>query len=369
MKKFLTITLAAALAAGLMTGCASSNDNAASSDVGEAQGSGEEIETDYGTVILADMDSLTADKYIYTVSEEDIDDAVEELLYDYIDYEEVDRPAKEGDYVLVSYFKATIDGEVYEKYKEDDEYEIPLDGEYYGTDFDDQVIGASVGDELSFSVTYSDDFDDMDFAGNTVEYEMTIAGISEEIIPELTEKFVQDELGYDSEEAMREELKTELEEMNEEDSESEYRDNLMEAYIERCTFTYYDEEVYDAYYDDAVSEYEEYLEWFGFSDLEELYEAFGMTEADVEEEALDTVYRVIVVDAIVQRDGIEVSDELFDEKSEEIAEENDYDSAEELLEENDEETILYMIQEGLVLDMLEEHATPNEIEYNYDDEE
>ena len=377
MKKMVVVGLIAALGVGALSGCANSSEDGTSSDasVGStaetdsaSEATSDAIETDIGSVILADY-AVTADKYIYTVTDEEVDEEVEYLVDEYAEYNEVDRAAQEGDYVWVA-LTATSDGEELEVFTKSDEYEIPLDGEYYGEEFDEHLIGSSVGDKLEFSVTYAEDDENADYPGMTVDYTVKVLGVSEEIVPELTEAFIQDELGYESEEDMREQIKSELEETNESDSEYEYREAIMEQYIKNCEFVDYDEDVYQLYYADAVAGYEEYVDMFeGVESVEEIYEFFGMTEDDVKQEALDNMYRIIVVDAISQVENIELTDEIFDERAARYAEEYEYDSVEDLLSDYDEDSLRYWIQDDLVLDFLESYATANEVEYEDEYEE
>ena len=377
MKKMVVVGLIAALGVGALSGCANSSEDVTSSDasVGStaetdsaSEATSDAIETDIGSVILADY-AVTADKYIYTVTDEEVDEEVEYLVDEYAEYNEVDRAAQEGDYVWVA-LTATSDGEELEVFTKSDEYEIPLDGEYYGEEFDEHLIGSSVGDKLEFSVTYAEDDENADYPGMTVDYTVKVLGVSEEIVPELTEAFIQDELGYESEEDMREQIKSELEETNESDSEYEYREAIMEQYIKNCEFVDYDEDVYQLYYADAVAGYEEYVDMFeGVESVEEIYEFFGMTEDDVKQEALDNMYRTIVVDAISQVENIELTDEIFDERAARYAEEYEYDSVDDLLSDYDEDSLRYWIQDDLVLDFLESYATANEVEYEDEYEE
>ena len=369
MKKILVVGLIAVLGAGALSGCAKSSDETASSDSSTgsvAEATDEVIDTEEGSVILADY-PVTADKYIYSVSEEDIDEEVEYLVYDYADYNVVDRAAQKGDYVWVV-LTATADGEELESYVKSDEFEVPLDGEYYGDEFDEHIIGSNVGDELEFSVAYAEDDVDADYPGTTVDYTVKIIQISEEILPELTDEFIQEELGYESEEDMREQIRAELEESNASDSEYEYREEIMAQYIDKCTFVDYDEELYELYYQNEVSGYEDYVEMFeGIDSVEDVYELFGMTDDDVRESALDSLYRAIIVDAITEKEGLEVTDEIYEAGLERYAEEEEYDSTDDLVSDYGEETLRYWMLDDLVLDLLESYATANEKEYVEED--
>lgn len=80
MKKKLLLLLLT-LTMFTMTACGSSN-NATDSD-----GSSVSDES-YGTVALCDYKNLAANKNIYEVTEDDINERIENLSYDYVEYNE-----------------------------------------------------------------------------------------------------------------------------------------------------------------------------------------------------------------------------------------------------------------------------------------
>ncbi|MBV1893958.1 MAG: trigger factor [Ilumatobacteraceae bacterium] len=99
---------------------------------------------------------------------------------------DADRPAEVGDYVTLD-LAATRDGEeVAGLNTEDWSYEI---GQGWVTDdFDDQLVGASAGDELTFESTPKSTEEPCDF---TVQVNV----VQEMTIPELTDDWVSDNLG------------------------------------------------------------------------------------------------------------------------------------------------------------------------------
>ena len=143
-KKFIRILPVALIFTFLLSGC----------------GSG----TKTGEVTLCDYKNLSAEKKIYEISEADIEEGIESLLYDYIEYKEVNRASKTGDIVNLSLI-ATLDEETLLEYSEDEGYEVYLGDEEFGAEFDEKLIGVSSGDTLSFSISYEEDSDITDFAG------------------------------------------------------------------------------------------------------------------------------------------------------------------------------------------------------------
>lgn len=108
----------------------------------------------------------------------------------------VERPAARGDHVTLD-LSATRDGEPLAGLQvEDWEYEI---GQGWIADsFDDEVIGATAGDELSFSAVPKGTEEAADFT-------VKVTAVSELTLPELSDEWVADHLGeFDTVEAWRE---------------------------------------------------------------------------------------------------------------------------------------------------------------------
>ncbi len=354
MKKRKMLLLLTAMTIAL-AGCGSKDKEASTADhVADLS-----LDASYGEVTLCDYNNLSAEKPIYETSEEDIDGEIESLLYNYVEYEELEGPAVAGDYIS-AYLTAESGGELLLDFAEE-VYEIVLGDEEFGPEFDKKIDGVSVGDELAFSISYDDSFEDDDFAGQTVDFTVKVSALSREKYPELTDTFVKDTLGYSSKEDMRSQIADDLAQANEEQSVTELQENLVNRLIEQSTFGSYTQEVYDYCTASVEENYSYYAEMFGLADIDEVYELFDMTEADVEEEILTQVHRMTAVQAIAAENSIAVSDEEFKEYAQELAELNDYESVEQFLADYDEFSVRYGLLEEKVLDLLMEHATVKEV--------
>lgn len=323
-------------------------------------------DTDYGDVTLCDYKNLSAEKKIYKISDEDIDSEIESLLYDYIEYKDQDRPSQEGDYVSVN-MTAVCDGSTILDYS-DESYDIGLGYEEFGPVFDEKLTGVSTGDELSFSVTYAEDYEDESFAGSTVDYNVTVLEITEETYPELTDEFITDTLGYESEEDMIEQITASLQSQYDSDSEYELREDLLQQVIDQSTFGSYSQELYDSCAESIEESYLSYAEMFDCETAEEVYELFGMTDEDVEKEILNQLYRLITVNEICKKENLTLSDEEYNAGLERYAEESGYESSDDILEAYGEDSLYSWILEDKVLDLLEENATITEVTANMDEE-
>ena len=328
----------------------------------KAQSESEVSDFDYGTVELCEYKGLNLEKPVYEITEESINYEIENLLYDYTEYKEVDRASKEGDYLNLSLTASAGDEVIYDYSGTDEEsYDLNIGSEDFGAEVDEKLTGVKTGDKLSFTVKYDDDFEDADLAGNDVTYDITVNTVEEEIVPELTESFIKDTLGYDSEEDMNKQIRESLAVSNEETSNEALRENAITAVIDGSKFTSYSDELYEACEQSYDESYSTYMDWFGYDSLEELYEAFGITEEIKNNDILTMVYRMIAVDAIAKAEKITVSDEEYKDALEEYASYYEYDSTDDLLADYDEDSIHQWALEDKVTDLIIENATVTEV--------
>lgn len=328
------------------------------------------ITTEDGKVILCDYKHLTGEKKIYRITQEQIDSSVDEMLYDYIEYKEVKRASKDGD-VLDTTLKVTVDNEAL---MDEKNYEILLGEDEFGEEFDEKLTGAKKGDEFSFSFTYPEDSnvllsDNTSLAGRTANYQVTINKITEEIIPSLTEEFIEKELGFESKDAMYAYIQTELMESHESESLTELRENLLQQVIDKSTITKYDSSLYDEAKTATYDSYRETATMFGFESPEALFEEWEIADEDLEKEILNLVYRTIVVQAICKENDTELTDEEFSSGIESYTEQFDYESADALINDYGEDTLRIWLTEDKVMDILYENATITEVEATVEDEE
>jgi trigger factor len=138
------------------------------------------------TVTVPGYGEMTIELPSIEVNDDDLAEARQAELRRGGELVDADRPAESGDFVTID-LAATRDGkEVAGLNTEDWSYEI---GQGWVTDdFDEQVTGASAGDDLTFVSTPKSTDDPADFA-------VTISSVQTMEMPELTDEWVVDNLG------------------------------------------------------------------------------------------------------------------------------------------------------------------------------
>jgi trigger factor len=315
------------------------------------------------SVSLADYTGLSATKKVYTVSDEALEDAINETLQDYADYPSVDRASQTGDWIYAD-FTATLDGET--EYDEED-YIFIVGEKEFGDEFDERLTGVYSGDQLDFSITYDEDYEDESWAGQTIDFSVKITDVQEEVLPDCTDEFVQKNLNYDSYDDFADATRASLEETYESESLDELKEDLLQQVIDASVILQYTQAEYDDARAEVESFYSSYADMFGI-ELDEIYDTFGIDEDALESDTQDMLARSLVIAAIQENEDLTLSDEDYEDGIARYMEENDYTSRDDFISDYGEETIQKQLLEDAVLDLLVEKARITEVPADYDEE-
>lgn len=139
-------------------------------------------------VKLADLSGQSLTRVVADVEESDVDGMIEKLRKQRTVWNDVERPAQDGDTVHLD-FKGMIDGEVFEGGTGEN---VPLvlgsgsmiDG------FESGLLGASAGDQRTLEVQFPDDYRATHLAGKAATFETRVVRVAEPQLPELDDEFI-----------------------------------------------------------------------------------------------------------------------------------------------------------------------------------
>ena len=147
--------------------------------------------TPFPQVTLGEYKNLDAEKVVEPVTDEDIAKQLETLRGHHanlIDAAEGDAIV-DGDFITLDY-TGTINGE---KFAGGEAKDAPLEigAHKFIGDFEEQLIGAKVGEERTVKVAFPDEYHVKDLAGRDAEFACKINSIKHRELPELNDEFVQ----------------------------------------------------------------------------------------------------------------------------------------------------------------------------------
>lgn len=140
-------------------------------------------------ITLADLSGVTLSLPTATVTDADVEKMLDRMRRQRAEWPEVARPAARDDRVMID-FVGTIDGEAFEGGTAQDVPIVLGSGTLIG-DFEDQLLGASAGEERTVKVTFPADYPRDTLAGKDAQFAVTVKAVQEIALPEMNAEFVQ----------------------------------------------------------------------------------------------------------------------------------------------------------------------------------
>jgi trigger factor len=173
------------------------------------------------------------------VPDDVVEREIERMRQSFAKLEPVERAAAEGDALLVD-FEGSIDGEPFEGGKASD-YLLELGAGQLIEGFEEQLEGASAGEERKVEVTFPEDYHAEQLAGKDAVFAVSVKEVREKVLPELDDDFVSDASEFDTLEELRADIRAKLGEAVGERIEQDFRVAAIDAAVENATVDLPDE--------------------------------------------------------------------------------------------------------------------------------
>ena len=143
-----------------------------------------------------------------------------------------DRATQDGDTVLVD-FDGYVDGKQFEGGKADD-YSLVLGSHSFIDNFEEQLVGKNIGDDVEVNVTFPENYQAEELQGKPAVFKVKIKEIKVKELPELDDDFAQDVSNFDTIAEYKEDLKKKLTENKEEALKREREEAVIGKIIENA---------------------------------------------------------------------------------------------------------------------------------------
>ena len=364
MKKIIALGMASVMIMAGITGCGQSNPYLKNISYSKY-------------VDLCDYKGVEASKVTFEITDEEVQSAIDEEMYDYVTYDPItDRAAKEDDYANVTY-KTMIDGKENENYSAEDEDVVIGEG-YLFPEVEEELVGMKTGDNKKIDVKITEDYayDDADI-GKKATVDVTLNEISKEIVPEYNDDFVKENTEYKDKAEYEAAKKKELEESREEEYKSAAVQEIMQYLLDNSKFNGYPDDLYTECEENYNNDNEYSASMYGM-ELSEFEEMLGLDEDTKKQDIINNVNSELIMGAVAQKEKISCSKKEVDQFVKDNYATYGYESAEDFLKDYSEEEVGYQLTYQKVADFLYDNAKLTEIsedEYNeqqaqlYDDTE
>jgi trigger factor len=162
------------------------------------------------------------------ITEEDIEKGVQNLKEAAAQFKEVDRPAKDGDLVMVD-FEAFMNGEPVKNGKGEG-YPCVIGEKSLLPGFDEALKGASKNDNKEVDITFPENYSEATLAGKASQFKLHVKAVKEKGVPEVNEAFAKD-MGCESLEALRAKVKEEIEKHKSGEAKENIKNEILDKLI------------------------------------------------------------------------------------------------------------------------------------------
>ncbi|MDF2906862.1 MAG: trigger factor [Herbinix sp.] len=285
-------------------------------------------------ITLGEYKGLPATYTKLEVTDADIDTAIKgDLEENAADEEVTDRAVQTGDVVNIDY-EGLKDGVAFEGGTAQ-AFDLEIGSGSFIPGFEEGLVGAKVGDELSLDLSFPADYSAAELAGQAVVFKVKVNSIKVSVVPELTEEFVKNNTDFENIAAYKEGTRAELVKANDDTMRNEKIKNLITAIVDGSKISSYPQSVVDFYAFEMESYYQQYASMFGY-ELADFLAANGLTEEKYAEEkkayAEDRTAQELVLNAIIKAEKMELTDEEYKAGVASYIEEYGYASEEEFFQ-------------------------------------
>ena len=272
-------------------------------------------------VEISDYKGIEIEKNVKTITDEDVNNQIEALRERngrLVTIE--DRAAENGDIAVID-FEGFKDGVAFEGGK-DTNYELALGSNTFIPGFEEQIVGKKTGEEFTINVTFPENYQMEEIAGQPCEFKIKLNEIKAKELPELDDEFVKDATEFDTLDELKADIKAKLEERASKNAEVEADNKLFETLIDKMTADI-PEVMYESKIDEMVRDFEMRLSQQGLN--LEMYLTY--TNMDItafrktfEDQAQKQVKVRLALEKIAELENVEISDAQVEEEINKMAE-------------------------------------------------
>jgi trigger factor len=243
------------------------------------------------------------------VADEDVEAEIGRLRESLASLETVEQAAERGDYVVID-FVGSVDGEPFEG-GDARGFLLELGSDRLIPGFEEQLEGASAGEEREVRVTFPEDYQAEALAGKEASFAVEVKEVKTKKLPEADDDLAIEAGGYDSLAELRDSLRERLSEAQEEAIDRDFREAAVDAVAENAEIDVPHDLVHSKAHD-MWHQTSHRLSHQGL-DPQQYLQFVNKTEEELitesEPEAERALRREAALAAIVKTEQIEVSDD------------------------------------------------------------
>ena len=258
---------------------------------------------------LGTYKGIQADKVTHRTLKKDVDAEIEKLRERNSRMVPVeDRTVQKDDIANID-FEGFSDGKAFDGGKGEN-FDLTIGSGQFIPGFEDQLIGANIGDEVTVNVKFPDEYHAEELKGKDAMFKVKINGIKVKELPALDDEFAKDVSEFDTLEELQKSTKEKLSAANKEKAQHETEENVINAV---CDATEIDipQEMIDTQIQNMIRDFDMQMRYQGM-DLQQ-YMKYTGTTADMlkeqfKDDAAKRVKTSLILEKICEVEGIDATD-------------------------------------------------------------
>lgn len=261
-------------------------------------------------VKLGDYKGIEVEKTDVTVSDDDVNAEIDRVREQNARTITVDDRAVQDKDTAVIDFEGFVDGVAFEGGKGEN-YPLTIGSHSFIDNFEEQLIGKNIGEEVEVNVTFPEDYHVDDLKGKPATFKVTVKEISAKELPELDDDFAQDVSECENVDAYKVQVKEDLTKKKEDAAKAAKEEEAVAKVVENAEMEI-PEPMIDTQVRQMVDDFARRMQSQGLS-LDQYFQFTGMEpKAFLEQmrpQALKRIQSRLVLEAIVEAEKIAATDD------------------------------------------------------------
>ena len=272
-------------------------------------------------VSLGKYKGIVVDKTDVAVSDEEVEDELLKEQDKNATFEDVtDRGVEDDDKVNLD-FEGFVDGVAFEGGKGEN-YPLVIGSGSFIPGFEEQLIGAKIGEDVEVNVTFPEHYQSEDLAGKDAVFKCKILKITKTVLPELNDEFADDVSEFDTLEEFKADIKNRLTARKEEQARVEKENKVVDAIVADSEIEI-PEPMLRAQQEQIVNEFAQRVQSQGIN-IDQYFSYTGGSREKMMEEVKDQAEKRIrtrlCMEEIVKAENIVATDDDFEAELKKLAE-------------------------------------------------
>lgn len=315
MRKCVKLTLCGLAAMTVLAGCSKKDAEVAETTAAVTESNAEETTaaeeiTDKGELTkLGTYKGVEVTKMDTKVTDEELEARISSILAANPDYIEItDRAAQNGDIANID-FVGMKDGVAFDGGTSED-FDLELGSHTFIEGFEEGIVGAKTGDELSLNLTFPENYANAELAGQDVVFDVTVNAIKQKKDAVLDDAFVQRISDFTTVDEFRADTLADMENQKELMAEQQIENDAVKAAIENSEYNL-NQAAVDQLYNQQLDYYNSMMQMYGMS-LADYAGMMGMSEDEFKNTLKDasemSVKQQLLVEAVADAEDIQIED-------------------------------------------------------------